>query len=464
MRSPATTTRSRLRPATSTRCTCAAWRTSSAATSTRRWPTSSTRRWRGGRPIRRPASTAAWSPTRWCDGPPRPRSRAPRPASATCGGGADAAAADDHAAARHRVLPAAVPPDPGERRLVGRGLHRVDQRAPRTADLPRPRAAARAGRARLLRPHRSRDARARRPRSRASTASTRSATTTTGSAAGGCSRRRSTRCSPPDEPDFPFCLCWANENWTRRWDGLDHEVLMAQRYGADDARAFIRDAAAGVPRPPLPARRRPAAAARLQDRRHPRPRRDRRDVARRAHAPRGWASSTCRGVAACAGRSRRRSASTPRSSSRRSATRPSSSTHGARSPIPAFRGAIFDYGNLAADFLLRPRPAFRQFRGVTPMWDNTARRQDDGMIVDGSTPEAFGVWLEHALRQTRRRHAGDERLLFVNAWNEWAEGNHLEPDAAPRPGVPRGGARGARGRARAAAPAARVRRSRARRG
>jgi len=77
---------------------------------------------------------------------------------------------------------------------------------------------------------------------------------------------------------------------------------------------------------------------------------------------------------------------------------------------------------------MQPRPTFAQFRGVTPMWDNTARRQDDGMILADSTPEAFGIWMERALRQTRRRHAGDQRLLFVNAWNEWAEGNHLEPD------------------------------------
>ena len=47
----------------------------------------------------------------------------------------------------------------------------------------------------------------------------------------------------------------------------------------------------------------------------------------------------------------------------------------------------------------------------------------------GSSPELFGYWAEAMVRDTRDRLAGDERLLFVNAWNEWAEGCCLEPDA-----------------------------------
>jgi lipopolysaccharide biosynthesis protein len=60
-------------------------------------------------------------------------------------------------------------------------------------------------------------------------------------------------------------------------------------------------------------------------------------------------------------------------------------------------------------------------------WDNTPRRGHGGIIIRGSTPEAFSASLEAAVRSVEGL-PHEERLVFINAWNEWGEGNHLEPD------------------------------------
>jgi glycosyltransferase involved in cell wall biosynthesis len=228
-------------------------------------------------------------------------------------------------------------------------------------------------------------------------------------------------------PDFPFCVCWANENWTRRWDGREHEVLLAQTYSEQDAAALVETLV------PLFRDRRyvrvdgralflvyrpmtiPALAQQVQLWR---------DYARRAGAGELYLAGV-----------QRNAFDNPAPFGFDAAVEFPPIGHTAENvaprirPLnPAFRGSVFHYRGLIADYLTRPRPRFRQFRGVTPGWDNTARRQDDGMAFIGSSPELFGYWAELTLRQTQLRHHGDERLLFVNAWNEWAEGNHLEPD------------------------------------
>ena len=63
-----------------------------------------------------------------------------------------------------------------------------------------------------------------------------------------------------------------------------------------------------------------------------------------------------------------------------------------------------------------------------PAWDNWARRNEGAAIFLDSTPEKYQSWLTHTVTDANSRLSGDERMVFVNAWNEWAEGNHLEPD------------------------------------
>ncbi len=229
------------------------------------------------------------------------------------------------------------------------------------------------------------------------------------------------------QPDFPFCVCWANENWTRRWDGKDQDILAAQHYSLEDS-AALADALVPLFRDPRYIRvdGRPLFLVYRID----------------------LIPDVGDHVGVWRERFRRAGDPDPYLAAVQNAQVRDPTSHGfdaavefppvdcaaenLRRIVPlentSFSGLIFRYASVVADYLRRDWAPFRQFRGVTPMWDNTARRQNDGGIVTGSSPELFGFWLERVLRQTRLRHRGDERLVFVNAWNEWAEGNHLEPD------------------------------------
>ncbi|HEV2174003.1 MAG TPA: glycoside hydrolase family 99-like domain-containing protein, partial [Nitrospira sp.] len=89
---------------------------------------------------------------------------------------------------------------------------------------------------------------------------------------------------------------------------------------------------------------------------------------------------------------------------------------------------IFDYKGLAKRMLEKPQPRYRRFSGITPSWDNSPRRARNATIFVDSTPEIYGNWLRTVVERTITTFKGDERVVFVNAWNEWAEGAHLEPD------------------------------------
>ena len=63
---------------------------------------------------------------------------------------------------------------------------------------------------------------------------------------------------------------------------------------------------------------------------------------------------------------------------------------------------------------------------MTPSWDNTPRRQRQGIVLRESSPERYGAWLRATVDEFTPFGPGED-LVFVNAWNEWGEGNHLEP-------------------------------------
>ncbi len=227
-------------------------------------------------------------------------------------------------------------------------------------------------------------------------------------------------------PDFPFCICWANENWTRRWDGADHEILIRQEYSRESDRRFMEDA---LPILADPRYIRVRGAALLL-------------VYRAAVLPEPRATTeTWRDVA------RRRGVGEIHLAAVQSFGLGDPTPLGFDSAVefpphvelpapiaarvpgldPRFRGHVYDYEEVSRLALAKPPPPYLRFRGVMTSWDNTARRGLRAHVFHGASPRAYEDWLRAAVEKTRAMPP-EERIVFVNAWNEWAEGAHLEPD------------------------------------
>lgn len=226
------------------------------------------------------------------------------------------------------------------------------------------------------------------------------------------------------EHDMPFCLCWANENWSRRWDAAEHEVLLAQKYLPEDNIEFIK-----------------SLAPYLSDSRYIR--KDGKPliiVYRPQHLP-----------------SARQAAHVWREYCDEVGIGPihicAALIHGNRDykqfgfdsgvEFPphnlsaiwinhkvrfheVFDGYICQYDELASLYMNQEYEG-SVYKTVLPSWDNTARRANRALIIHNGTPANYEYWLASTLDKAKADPlAGD--FVFINAWNEWAEGCHLEPD------------------------------------
>lgn len=93
-----------------------------------------------------------------------------------------------------------------------------------------------------------------------------------------------------------------------------------------------------------------------------------------------------------------------------------------------YSGYTFEFKEVAEQYLAHNYSKKNGFRGVYPSWDNTARKGNLATITLNGTPSNYEYWLSQALKKTAKEYPEKERLIFINAWNEWAEGCHLEPD------------------------------------
>lgn len=244
-------------------------------------------------------------------------------------------------------------------------------------------------------------------------------------------------------PDFPFCLCWANENWTRTWDGLDEQVLLQQNYSeADDlahirwlCRAFTDARYIRVAGKPLFLVYR---ATSLPDARRTT------DLWREEAARVGIGELFLARVESNFIGER----VDPRALGFDAAVdfQPDALTlfdlRKHRTPNAEvnvdgkwqLRGSDlwFPYREMIDAMLARPMSAYPRFQGISPGWDNTPRRGTGAGGITGSTPAEFERWLRLLVDECTRRNAtGDVtgQAIFINAWNEWGEGCHLEPSA-----------------------------------
>lgn len=229
------------------------------------------------------------------------------------------------------------------------------------------------------------------------------------------------------EPDFPFCICWANETWSRRWDGSESEVLLKQEHTLENDVKFIADV--------IPI---------LKDRRYirvdgapilliyrtelfPNP----------AKTAEIW-RKICREngiekIHLCAVESF--GFNDPLSIGFDSSVQ--FPPHGVvaanvRDEVagldPEFGGNIYDFEEVVAREINTEAPIYPRYPGVMCSWDNTARRKKNGNIFINSSPENYEVWLRAAVDRAKEQLPAGQQLVFINAWNEWAEGTHLEPD------------------------------------
>lgn len=228
--------------------------------------------------------------------------------------------------------------------------------------------------------------------------------------------------------DLPYCLCWANESWSRSWDGRTNDVLIEQDHGAADDLAFIAYVSRYLRDPrylrndgkPLLLVYRPGLLP---------------DARVTAERWRRWCRDNGIGeifIAYVQGFER----PDPRDIGFDAAVEfppnlatPANITGRQRLINPGFSGQVLDWRELAADYRQRPLPAYRLFPGVNCGWDNEPRRPGRGRTYLHASPRGYHDWLHDTIVKRLASVPASDRLVFVNAWNEWAEGAVLEPDS-----------------------------------
>ena len=235
------------------------------------------------------------------------------------------------------------------------------------------------------------------------------------------------------EPNFPFCLCWANHSWNTAWQGTDTTLIEQLYPGLDDhkehfdwlLKAFSDPRYLTIDGKPIFVIYKPDD---IPDTRQVM------DFWRECAIKNGLPGLYLIGVShrneAWDPRDRGLDASIMQALPRRDGriprryllTKLKLALQGNRHEL-----TIWDYEEILP-ILLRSRPVdWPDYPLVLPNWDNTPRSGTRGIVFHNSTPELFRTHLHDAVEKVLDRPT-QERIVFLKAWNEWAEGNYVEPD------------------------------------
>ena len=236
------------------------------------------------------------------------------------------------------------------------------------------------------------------------------------------------------EIDIQFCLCWANENWTRAWDGQEKEILIKQDYSTEgNDVAFIRDLKKYLMDPRYLRNNGKPVVLIYHAKILPDP-----DATFRTW--RDWCRKNGVGeieIWSC------------RTFIQNGEFNKSPQVdHEVEFPphmvgvlelinpekfgIRDDSGYFYNYNRIIDDVTGRRTMADQSpypiYRCAMLGWDNACRRKNGWSVWQYFSLKKYHAWLTGNIEYTRRKFPKNERYLFINAWNEWAEGTYLEPD------------------------------------
>lgn len=252
-----------------------------------------------------------------------------------------------------------------------------------------------------------------------------------------------------DSIDFPYFLCWANENWTRRWDGQDAEILMKQEYSEADfsnhfdqvfRRHILSKKYIKIKGKPVIAIYKPELIPNLQ-----------KLVSiwiektielgfpglylLNCEASGDLIDPVLQGFDASyefqpnwrIAFDYRIAANQLRSLESVKIISLLKNLSNRLLKLNKVKNTFLDYSSYSRDYRHNFNPGYKRYPCIMTSWDNSPRRKKGNATVFlGSSPELYLDWFKRLLSGFTP-FSEEENFIFINAWNEWAEGAHLEP-------------------------------------